>query len=48
MKEYGIDTEKEIQDILVKELAKSINAEIIKTIFSKRLKRTEKINRIFK
>jgi len=33
--QYGLDIEKEIQDILVKELTASIDAQIIKDLFNK-------------
>jgi hypothetical protein len=44
--QYGLDIEKELQDILVQELSSSINAEIIKNLFNKQNIRKAKIEGI--
>ena len=44
--QYGLDIEKEIQDILVQELTDSINAQIIKDLFNKQNIRKVKIEMI--
>ena len=45
---YGIDIEKELTSILSEELAKSIDAQIIKDLFSKKTQRVGKIRNILK
>ena len=48
MKHYGIEVTKEMESILVNELTRSIDAEIMSKILgSKPLKRREKIKKIF-
>ena len=47
-KSYGIDIESQLTQMLADELTKSINANIIKEMFSKRNKRRIKIENIFK
>jgi len=44
--QYGLDIEKELQDILVQELSSSIDAEIIKNLFNKQNIRKAKIEGI--
>ena len=44
--QYGLDIEKELQDILVQELSASIDAEIIKNLFNKQNIRKVKIEGI--
>jgi hypothetical protein len=45
---YGLDISKEIEDILVDELSKSINKQIINKLFNQRIKRRiDAINEIF-
>lgn len=44
--QYGIDIEKELQDILVQELTASIDAQIIKELFNKQNIRKAKIEGI--
>jgi len=45
---YGIDVEKELTSLLSEELAKSIDAQIIKNLFSKKTQRVGKIRNILK
>lgn len=45
---YGIDIEKELTSLLSEELAKSIDAQIIKNLFSKKTQRVGKIRNILK
>lgn len=47
MKHYGIEVTKEMESILVNELTRSIDAEIMSKILGKPLKRREKIKKIF-
>ena len=47
-KSYGIDVEKELTSLLSEEIAKSIDAQIIKNLFSKKTQRVGKIRNILK